>query len=430
MKHLLMWLVACLPGLVLAADPEVRVAQRLVPDTQVMVGGTVSLEVDLLVDTWFTDAPVLPALVLPGAVVQPPAGEAQHLNQQIAGKPFFGLRYTYQITPQAAQRYQIPALSFQVSPGQASGPVTVSSQPLSFEAKGSVGKAGSEQPVAQALRFTQAIEQSHTPLRVGDSITRRLRLEAPGAQAMLLRPPALAEVEGLKRYLQSPSVKPLSDGRGGILGGQREDTATYVVVKAGKHRLPAIDYQWRDATTGEVRHVRVPEVVLEATAVSYKAPFSISDDLRALGHDARIRIGGQGLLLVACLLAFAVLAWTGRARGIAAWRQVQAWRARLRQARLDSPGYAWKLARQQCARQPAQLDALYLWQRRSSGEYTLSAGPAQIPGVPRDRLLAYFKSRYADTPAAKESSVVLARQAPAGQQRHLRTRHGLKPLNP
>jgi hypothetical protein len=92
-----------------------------VPEGAIMTGGTVSLEIDLLVDTWFTDAPVLPALDLPGAVVSPPTGEAQHLNQDIDGKRFFGLRYSYRITPQAARHFDIPALAFQVQPGPASG---------------------------------------------------------------------------------------------------------------------------------------------------------------------------------------------------------------------------------------------------------------------------------------------------------------------
>ncbi|MBO9549251.1 hypothetical protein [Pseudomonas sp.] len=431
MKRLCAWLLACLPTLVLAADPEVRVDQRLVPDTPIMLGATVSLEVDLLVDTWFTDAPVLPALELPGAVVQPPAGEAQHLNRQIDGKPFFGLRYTYQITPQAAQRFQIPALAFQVTPGPASTPVTLTSQPLTFEVKGQAGEAGSAQPVAQSLSFTQQVEQSHTPLRVGDSITRRLHIEAPGAQAMLLHPPELVEVQGFKRYLQPPAVKPLSDGRGGILGGQRDDSASYVITSPGKHTLPAIAYSWRDATTGELHQAKVPEVILQASAVSYQAPFSISDDLRAMGHQARLRVGGQGLLLAVCLLAFALLAWTGRARGRRAWRQFQAWRARRRQAWLDSPAYAWKLARQQCAQSPARLDALYLWARRSSGNYTLATVEGQIPGVKRNRLLACFRSRYGVSEAAGQSALTLASQPPANQYaQHPGEGHGLKPLNP
>lgn len=426
MKHLLILWLLCLP--VLAADPEVRVAQRLVPEGAIMAGGTVSLEIDLLVDTWFTDAPVLPALDLPGAVVSPPSGEAQHLNQDIDGKRFFGLRYTYRITPQAAQRFDIPALAFQVRPGPASGPVTVSSQPLAFEAKGASGNPDSAQPVAAQLTFTQQVERSHTPLRAGDSVTRRLKIAAPGAQAMLLHAPVLAEVTGLKRYVQTPQVKPLSDGRGGTLGGEREDTVTYVIGAAGRFTLPAITYQWREATSGEVHEAQVPAVALEALAGAYQAPFSISDDLRAMGHQARLRLGGHWLLLVAAVLGAGALGWGLRSRWQALWLQLRRWQARRRQAWLDSPAYAWRQARAQCAAQPLKLDALYLWVRRSSGQPALLAGRAQISDEIKNRLLACFRSRFGVSAAPEQAPIALPRTPPAQPSREAQ-RSGLKPLN-
>ncbi|UVL91833.1 hypothetical protein [Pseudomonas sichuanensis] len=426
MKLLLTLWLLYLPAL--AADPEVRVAQRLVPEGAIMVGGTVSLEIDLLVDTWFTDAPVLPALDLPGAVVSPPTGEAQHLNQDIDGKRFFGLRYSYRITPQAARHFDIPALAFQVQPGPASGPLTVSSQPLAFEAKGGSGNPDSAQPVAAQLTFTQQVERSHTPLRAGDTVTRRLRIVAPGAQAMLLHAPELAEVAGLKRYVQTPGVKPLSDGRGGTLGGEREDTVTYVIGAAGRYQLPEITYQWRDATSGEVHQTQVPAVALEAIAGAYQAPFSINDDLRAMGHQARLRFGGHWLLLVAAVLGAGALAWGLRARWQALWQRLRRWQARRQQAWLDSPGYAWRQARAQCAAQPPKLDALYLWVRRSSGQPGLLCGRAQIPDAIKNRLLASFRSRFGVSAAPEQAPIALPRTPPA-QHPSEPQRSGLKPLN-
>ncbi|MCE1118605.1 MULTISPECIES: hypothetical protein [Pseudomonas] len=426
MKHFLILWLLCLP--VLAADPEVRIAQRLVPEGAIMPGGTVSLEIDLLVDTWFTDAPVLPALDLPGAVVSPPTGEAQHLNQDIDGKRFFGLRYTYRITPQAARHFDIPALAFRVQPGPASGPVTVSSQPLAFEAKGAGGSPDSAEPVAAQLTFTQQVERSHTPLRAGDSVTRRLRIVAPGAQAMLLHAPVLTEVAGLKRYVQTPGVRPLSDGRGGTLGGEREDTVTYVIGAAGRYQLPEIAYQWRDATSGEVQQAKVPAVTLEATAGAYQAPFSISEDLRAMGHQARLRLGGHGLLMVAAVLGAGALGWGLRARWQALWQRLQRWQARRHQAWLDSPAYAWRQARAQCAAQPLKLDALYLWVRRTSGQPGLLCGRAQIPDTIKNRLLASFRSRFGVSAAPEQAPIALPRTPPA-QPPSEPQRSGLKPLN-
>jgi hypothetical protein len=143
---------------------------------------------------------------------------------------------------------------------------------------------------------------------------------------MLLHAPVLAEVAGLKRYVQTPGVRPLSDGRGGTLGGEREDTVTYVIGAAGRYQLPEITYQWRDATSGEVHQTKVPAVELEATAGAYQAPFSISDDLRAMGHQARLRLGGHWLLVVAVVLGAGALGWGLRARWQALWQRLRRWR--------------------------------------------------------------------------------------------------------
>ncbi|MFV3290343.1 hypothetical protein ACNFBR_16540 [Pseudomonas sp. NY11955] len=395
MIRLVLLVLAGLATLASAAEPEVRVQARLVPDTPVMVGATVTLEVDLLVDTWFTAPPELPVLQLAGAVVSPPGGEAEHLNQRLDGKAFFGLRYRYQITPSAAQSFTVPALTFRVHPGQASAAQTVQSQPLSFAVKGQAGGDGEQHLVAQALDVSQAIERSHTPLRAGDSITRRLHIVARGGQAMLIPPPTFVEVDGLKRYVQTPSVSPVSDGRGGTLGGQREDSVTYVATTAGHYRLPAIEVTWVDANSGEPRTASVPALDIEVGKGSYQAPFSLSEDLRALGQGAQISIASHWLVLALLALLLGGLGWAGRAWGQGAWLHFKRWRAGRQQAWLNSPGYAWRQARQQCASEPARLDAMYLWLRRATGQCTLSSSEHPRGGQSEGALLAFLQDFYA-----------------------------------
>lgn len=428
-------MLLCMTRLGLATEPEVRVQARLVPDTPVMVGATLSLQVDLLVDTWFTDAPVLPSLQLPGAVVSPPNGEARHLNQRLDGKAFFGLRYSYQITPTTAQRFTIPALTFQLQPGQGSGAVTVQIQPLSFEAK-AVG-AVDDQPrlVASAVQLHQDIQYSHSPLRVGDSLTRRLHITAEGAQAMLIPPPHFAQVEGLKAYGLTPHVSPLSDGRGGTLGGQREDSITYVIGAPGRHRLPAIELHWWDATTGAEHRLSAPAVDLQAEAAVYQPPFSLSEDLRALGQGAQVRIASHWLGLLGLML-LASLAWGARGWLQAAWQGWRRWLARRRQAWLESSAHAWRQACQQCASEPARLDAMYLWLRRVTGLRTLSSIEHAQAKKTDTALLAFFEAIY-----GAEASTGMSRRDRRRQLQQLRKKvetggitprgtQGLNSLNP
>ncbi|WP_060492493.1 BatD family protein [Pseudomonas sp. NBRC 111140] len=436
MIRLVVLVLAGLATVAIAAEPEVRVQARLVPDTTVMVGASVTLEVDLLVDTWFTAPPELPVLQLAGAVVSPPGGEAEHLNQRLDGKAFFGLRYRYQITPSVAQSFTVPALTIRVHPGQASAAQTVQSQPLSFAAKGQAGGDGEQRLVAQALDVSQAIERSHTPLRAGDSITRRLHIVARGGQAMLIPPPIFAEVDGLKRYVQTPIVSPVSDGRGGTLGGQREDSVTYVAAAAGHYRLPAIEVTWVDAASGEPRTASVPALDMEVGKGSYQAPFSLSEDLRALGRGAQISIASHWVVLVLLALLVGGLGWAGRAWGQGAWLHFKRWRAGRQQAWLNSPNYAWRQARRQCASEPARLDAMYLWLRRATGQRTLSSSEHPRGRQSEGALLAFLQDFYAagrlrPPPAdARLSLLYSLRQQVEAHPAKPVGKHALKQLNP
>lgn len=416
--------------------PRVIVESRLVPDQQITVGGTVELEVDLLVETWFTAAPQLPALQLPGAVVTPPGGEALHLNQQRDGTPFFGLRFTYRITPQQAGDFDIPALDIQVQPGQADGPRRVQSQAQHFSATQPSGLAEGEQAlVAQQLTFTQQVSYSHQPLRVGDSITRQLSIRAEGAQAMLIPAPALIEIDGLKRYLETPQVAPMSDGRGNVSGGQRDDSATYVVNESGDFSLPAIELKWWDSA-GQVHTANVPEVTFEATGGStYQAPFSLAEDLRRLGHRGRLHIAHHWLLFSALLVVFVLALFFGRPWLQRARQWLQRQRAARQQAWLASPAYAWQQTQQQLSATPARLDALYLWIRRSGGDSSLQQFGRRLPEPLAQRLLALVGARYATsapTASTDELRQTLGEARQAFEASHAKTIHpaALQPLNP
>ncbi|MCO7515168.1 hypothetical protein NJF44_07280 [Pseudomonas guariconensis] len=435
MKRLLLLLL--LPLLAQAAEPEVRVRSQLLPAEGVLVGGTLTLQVDLLVDTWFDAAPNLPPLKLEGAVVSAPSSEGAHLNERIDGKAFFGLRLSYQITPQQAKAFDIPALAIEVTPGQGSGPVKVYSQAQHFVARQPAGGGQGQHLVARQVRFTQQLEYAHQPLRVGDSVTRRVQVQAEDAQAMLIPAPTFADIEGLRRYLQTPVVAPLSDGRGGVSGGRRDDAVTYVVTEAGHYRLPAIELKWWDAESGEARTATLPALELEASGpAAYQAPFSIRDDLRALGQGARVQVAGHWLLIVTAALVVGVIGYLGRGWSQMprdAWRR---WRARRRQAWLASAAYAWRQVPGQLAQQPPQLGALYLWLRRATGCREMNTGLGALPVAVSKCLLAFLRARYGVSPQDTATTSQLMEALPALRRavdEHTRPaspRHGLKKLNP
>ncbi|MCP2067218.1 hypothetical protein [Pseudomonas laurylsulfatiphila] len=350
-----------------AADPQLKVQATLHPAAPVMVGGLVELQLDVFTDTWFTNAPTLPDLKLPGALVMPPDGHAEHLNQTINGQSFSGMRYSYLITPNLAQGFDIPALTVQATPAQASHALSAQSQPLHFNAAQPPGfQPGEVVLVAQGLRFSQQTIHSATPLKVGDSITRELTLQADGALAMSLPKPTMDAIKGLSRYPKAPQIRNLDDGRGHFNGGQRIDSVTYRIDTEGHYSLPAIELKWWDASGRQTRTATVPAVTFDAAANSaYKPVFSITEDLKKLGQHNRLHLSGHGFGLLALALAVVALGWFSRPLVQRAHLKWQARRRARHAAWLESAEYAWQQIPAQLESKPTQLSALYLWTRRS-----------------------------------------------------------------
>lgn len=287
----------CCAPLCLAATPQVRLETRLEPATGAVVGQTLQLQVDVLTDTWFSAAPLLPDVALDNAVVSAPSSEARHLNLTRDGQAFFALEFTYQITPTAAGDFVVAPLAIRVTPGQASAAVEVRSAPLRFSVAQAPGiSAGQTLLVARQVTLTQQLQPSSTALAVGDSVRRQVTLNADGAQMMLLPPADFAAVDGLKLYPQAPRLTPLDDGRGQVLGGQRIDSASYVIQRAGQFQLPALHLAWWDSAAQQMRSTELPALAFSATAGPPNAPpYSVREDLQRLGHHSRIALSRHGL---------------------------------------------------------------------------------------------------------------------------------------
>ncbi|WP_095147650.1 BatD family protein [Pseudomonas sp. Irchel s3a18] len=411
-----------------AAEPQLRVQTRLVPAEQVMVGSVVQLQVDVLTDSWFTSAPTLPDLKLAGALVMPPNGEAQHTTQTLEGTPFFGLRYSYLITPNQAIAFDIPALTVQATPGQASGVLTAQGQPQHFTAQQPPGfQPGEPVLVAQGVRFTQVISQSSTPLKVGDTVTRQLTLQADGALAMALPAPVLVEVDGLSRYPKTPQISNLDDGRGNHNGGQRIDSVTYQIDRQGRHSLPAIELRWWDTGTRQARTVQVPAATFDAAANGrYQPVFSIAEDLRQLGQKSRMHLSRYWLVLTVVLLLVAGLGYLARPWCRRAWHTLQTRRQARHAASLASADYAWKQIPGQLERQPPQLSALYLWARRTRPGWRIGGLGENVQALLRGCYAQEQSQRAALSHFKQSLSTLQAQTAPRNDTQS----SALRPLNP
>ncbi len=433
---LLAGLLACVAQAL--ADPQVRVQTRLQPAAPYQVGSTLRLEIDLLTTTWFTQAPQPPALDLPGMLVTPPNGQADKLTESSEGTTWFGLRLTYLISPTEPGQYRIPALPFRLRLGQASGVIEASSQAVDFNVDGTAPDNPADSPlVASRVRMSQQIERPAQVLKVGDRLTRRIRIEADEAQAMLIPPVVFGDIPGLRRYPQPPEVTALGNGRGSIDGGLRIDSVSYVVEQPGDYVLPAVELHWRNSRSQAGQTSSVPEVEFEAERSGGQAlPFSLEADLERLGRGRLIRVSAPLTLLLAAGLLLGLLGYLGRHRLRQARLALHDWRLRRRAAWQASEACAWQELQRALRREPLPLAQLYRWQLRSQGQADLQRLAEQLPAVAAASLRQGLLRQYGQPAGARGTSHELARALRQLRRQRMRTarqRVGhfqLQPLRP
>jgi hypothetical protein len=264
-------------------------------------------------------------------------------------------------------------------------------------------------------------------LKVGDSLTRQLTLQADGALAMSLPTPTLGDVRGLSGYPKNPQVSTLDDGRGHFTGGQRIDSVTYRIDHEGHYSLPAIEVKWWDTGSQQTRIAQVPAVEFDAVANSANRPvFSITEDLKKLGQQNRLHLSGFVVGLLALLLGAALLVWFARPLVHRAYLGWQARRRARHLAWLQSADYAWQQIPPQLDAQPPQLSALYLWTRRSrKGLKLIGLGP---------RLQALLRACYGGEPTKDHALLELKQSLATLHSQVERNRESiapaLRPLNP
>lgn len=375
-----------------AADrPLLRVRATLDQAGPVTAGATLTLQLDVLTSTWFTQPPALPTLDLPGALVAAPSGRAQILHLQENGIALSGLRYRYEITPTQGGTLRIPALAVSAQMGQSTSPVQASTAPLALEVKG-----GQTATLAvQSLQATQSFEASSASLTVGGRITRSVTQQAPGAQAMLIPPVTLGDAPGFRRYPREPEVRTLRDAAGGFTGGVRVDRADYVAEQAGSLALPPLTLHWTDAASGRDQALTLPGQRFEvAPAPAGASPFPVADDLARLGRNLRVSqaiLWGVGAAVLLLALGWMLLPWLRRsasalkAAGRQAWNDWQASEAR-----------AWCRLRAALRGGVPQRDRLYAWMARAGGAPSLGDLAHRLPDAERDAARQLAAGLYGD----------------------------------
>ena len=119
---------------------------------------------------------------------------------------------------------------------------------------------------ASRLTIEQSVQRSSEQLKVGDSVTRTVTIQAEETPAMLLPPVTFPAVDGLAVYPAQPSLQDKTEGRTDALTAMRTDSATYILQRPGDYALPAIDVRWWNAGEGRIETAHLDAVTLQVAA--------------------------------------------------------------------------------------------------------------------------------------------------------------------
>ncbi|WP_062762387.1 BatD family protein [Falsirhodobacter sp. alg1] len=258
MRHLLCAaaIVLAAPGFAQTLEPRIEVT--LEPEGTLLVGQQMQLRISLLSPNYLLSTPDWPDMQIADAITRPAANTARPASRRIDGVSWTVISRVYEITPQRAADFRLPAqpLSLSYADPDTNAPVEATVEIPEIEFSSDLPAGGeSLQPfvLASDIHIEDSIDGLGDTPAIGDAVTRTLTITAEGSQAMLL--PQILGVtapEGLRAYPKEPSLADAAGQRGEPPVATRIDAVTYVIEQPGDFMLPAIRLSWWNSTTASI----------------------------------------------------------------------------------------------------------------------------------------------------------------------------------
>ena len=275
----LLWLVTATGSI--AEEPErhpddllsegaLQVDSRLLPNSKIVPGQKLALELEIATTRWFTGGTRINLPEVPGLVILQTESFASNATEQRNGESWVVQRWTVDIYPQREGTFAVPpiALTVQVNDALAGNIGGVISAPgVRFSAEVPAELEQAQQWVAApSFDVSQAFDRDLTTLAVGDAIEREVRFQASDVMAMMLPSFEAEDLSGLKAYPLPPELKD-SNNRGEMIAS-RVERISYIAQQPGSYTLPAVEYLWWDTRDNSLALLSLPAVAIEVTGAA------------------------------------------------------------------------------------------------------------------------------------------------------------------
>jgi hypothetical protein len=349
----------------LLEEQKLEIRSWIEPEQEIVMSQRVQLKIEVSTKKWFTGGTRIGRLEIRDAMVLQPKGLATNFTRRVGADTWSVQEWTINIFPQQEGLFEIPALPVTLSiSGPDNKPVTgtVNIEPIRFQAivptelKGRKGWVATTQ-----FEVDESFDKSVEDLKPGDSLGRTVRFRAENIAAMMLPEMTTKNLDGLGVYRKSPLVR--DDTNRGALVGERTETLTYVVERAGTYILPEQTFYWWNLATGIVETVILPE----RTISTINAPLKDKDVSDKKSDTSTFsQIDWRPFLewmTYAALVSF--LAWR-------LFRLIGRWRQQREKTELQPPSEAELRAafHKACRQEDPEkaLAALYRWLDRNTGK--------------------------------------------------------------
>lgn len=260
--------------------------------------------------------------------------EDSNYYRTINGQKMFVREVTYALFPQQSGTLNIPEVK-----AEAVVPIRQNRRSLfdSFTNQGKILRIQSaparlqvlEPPAGQTaklwlpakqLRLSESWSEDPADLKVGQSLTRSITIEAEGLLAEQLPPLDTLAIDGIKSYPEQAQTE--SNRISGGVQGVRVESTALIPTRPGDYTLPAITIDWWNTRTNSAEQARLPARHIQVHGASLSqtqattpttTPGATSDTVSMLAADnaanSASALGWQisTLALAATSLLFAVL---------------------------------------------------------------------------------------------------------------------------
>ncbi len=245
----------------LLAQQRLEIRSWIEPEGDIVVSQRVQLKIEISTKKWFLGGTRIGRLEIRDAIVIQRLGLATNFTRRVGADTWSAQEWTINIFPQQQGFFEIPALPITLSiSGPDNKPVTgtVTTEPIRFQAIVPAGLKGRKDWVATTqFDVDESFDKPLEDLKPGDALRRTVRFRAENIAAMMLPEMITKNLDGLGVYRKSPRIR--DDTNRGNLVGERIETLTYVVERAGNYVLPKQTFYWWNLATGIVETVTLPE---------------------------------------------------------------------------------------------------------------------------------------------------------------------------